>query len=273
MSGYENLLFLKYFDDDTNLSLIRTSTVRVYCILRVLAITVQTPLCNWSNNRKWTLLIEMNCIAPHVMYHRRPLSQTTCMKSTSLLRIQQHEVQMATWASNMRFNESYWFFFHSTPGDIEVLQNLLIDGYDHILDASDKIMSVARSHGHPNIAKFLEGITEFEVWNRWQRKNTSSHMTHDVTCIRASTLAKNPVFNWAIIQPVTVLIYYWVLESERRLSFSQHSAVIDYRCSMLHFWFFFCCFFFFFQSNACILQNWLAGCHAIYHFTALIAAA
>lgn len=49
------------------------------------------------------------------------------------------------------------------PGDIEVLQNLLIDGYDHIMDASDQITTVAKSHGHANVAKFLESVAEFEV--------------------------------------------------------------------------------------------------------------
>lgn len=53
----------------------------------------------------------------------------------------------------------FWFRI----GDIEILQNLLIDGYDHILDACDQIISVANSHGHINIARFLESVTEFEV--------------------------------------------------------------------------------------------------------------
>lgn len=48
-------------------------------------------------------------------------------------------------------------------GDIEALQNLLIDGYDHIIDASDQIVQVAQTRGHANIAKFLEGVPEFEV--------------------------------------------------------------------------------------------------------------
>lgn len=55
--------------------------------------------------------------------------------------------------------------FEIISGDIEVLQNLLIDGYDHILDikVGDPIAQVAETRGHANIAKFLESIPEFEV--------------------------------------------------------------------------------------------------------------
>lgn len=31
------------------------------------------------------------------------------------------------------------------------------------MDASDQIMNVAKTHGHANIAKFLESVAEFEV--------------------------------------------------------------------------------------------------------------
>lgn len=52
-------------------------------------------------------------------------------------------------------------------GDLESFQNLLHDGYDHVLDIADQdnnsVMDVARSRGHKELLEFLERLQELEV--------------------------------------------------------------------------------------------------------------
>lgn len=81
--------------------------------------------------------------------------------------IDQHVVNLATRGLLIRLFEPdaiiTIIFQLMLTGDIEALQNLLIDGYDHIMDASDQIVHIAQTRGHVNIAKFLESVPEFEV--------------------------------------------------------------------------------------------------------------
>lgn len=56
-------------------------------------------------------------------------------------------------------------------GDLETLNNMLLDGYDHVVDVTDTdgttIVQVASTRGHREVVRFLEGIRLFEVsWNR-----------------------------------------------------------------------------------------------------------
>lgn len=45
---------------------------------------------------------------------------------------------------------------------------MLLDGYDHLIDVTDndgfEIEQVAKSRGHHELAKFLNGIRDFEVF-------------------------------------------------------------------------------------------------------------
>lgn len=56
-------------------------------------------------------------------------------------------------------------------GDLETLSNMLLDGYDHVVDVTGTdgmtIVQVASTRGHMEVVRFLEGIRQFEVsWNR-----------------------------------------------------------------------------------------------------------
>lgn len=51
-------------------------------------------------------------------------------------------------------------------GETEKLVELLLEGYDHILDTSDNgenIMDVAKKQGHESTVQFLQSIPNFEV--------------------------------------------------------------------------------------------------------------
>lgn len=50
---------------------------------------------------------------------------------------------------------------------MEIFEDLLIEGYDHIVDIDDgkgtNIIEVARNRGHVNVVEFLEALKPFEV--------------------------------------------------------------------------------------------------------------
>jgi hypothetical protein len=52
-------------------------------------------------------------------------------------------------------------------GHYDIFGNMLLDGYDHIVDVSDAdgtvISEVARARGHTELAQFLSTIRDFEV--------------------------------------------------------------------------------------------------------------
>lgn len=62
-------------------------------------------------------------------------------------------------------------------GDLDTLSNMLMDGYDHIVDivGSDgtTILQVASSRGHWDLVRFLEGAREFEV-RKYERFDTEN---------------------------------------------------------------------------------------------------
>ncbi|XP_065081316.1 uncharacterized protein LOC135703882 [Ochlerotatus camptorhynchus] len=51
-------------------------------------------------------------------------------------------------------------------GDLETLSNMLLDGYDHVVDVTGTdgttIVQVASTRGHMEVVRFLEGIRQFE---------------------------------------------------------------------------------------------------------------
>lgn len=53
-------------------------------------------------------------------------------------------------------------------GDIDFFENLLLEGYDHIIDIKDNdgntIIDVCNTRGHNNVANLLESVKEFEVY-------------------------------------------------------------------------------------------------------------
>lgn len=52
-------------------------------------------------------------------------------------------------------------------GNLEFFENLVMDGYDHIIDIVDKegtsIIKIAELRGHQQVAAYLKSIREFEV--------------------------------------------------------------------------------------------------------------
>lgn len=52
-------------------------------------------------------------------------------------------------------------------GEIEIFENLLAEGYDHIINIDDgegqNIIQVAKSRNHKDVEVFLESIRPFEV--------------------------------------------------------------------------------------------------------------
>lgn len=52
-------------------------------------------------------------------------------------------------------------------GDLEFFENLMMNGYDHIIDVSDgannSVIQVAELRGHHDLSQFLENLREFEV--------------------------------------------------------------------------------------------------------------
>lgn len=67
--------------------------------------------------------------------------------------------------NKIQYNLSYNQFYKK--GDLEALNNMLLEGYDHIMDVAapdgTTIEQVASSRGHQDIVRFLEGIRNFEV--------------------------------------------------------------------------------------------------------------
>ena len=61
-------------------------------------------------------------------------------------------------------------------GDLEFFENLVVEGYDHIIDIDDgndnnNIIQLAKNRGHDSLAQFLQTIREFEVPTRLQFRN------------------------------------------------------------------------------------------------------
>lgn len=76
----------------------------------------------------------------------------------------------ASHPDNAREIDRYVLGF-AARGELDFFENLLTDGYDHILDIQDKdgnsITKIAESRGQQHIVDFLGNIKEFEVWHNY----------------------------------------------------------------------------------------------------------
>ncbi len=71
----------------------------------------------------------------------------------------------ASHPDNAREIDRYILGF-AARGELDFLENLVSDGYDHIVDITDKdgnsIIQIAETRGHQHIVNFLSSVKEFE---------------------------------------------------------------------------------------------------------------